>query len=114
MNCSYGQMDQPGGSTADQVLATIPLVQAISEELVDPFRQAELLRVKLQQARASGNMYEIQRLEAKLRAAERKVALQESRDQYWEDLRTLTRAGGLAVLVVAGASVVFLLSRSFR
>jgi NADPH-dependent ferric siderophore reductase len=116
MNTVYGQMEghQPPPSQAGTLLSALPAVQAIAEELVDPFRQVEMLKVKLKAARASGNIYEVERLEAKLRAAERKVELQQSRDQYWEDLRTLTRIGGAAAVAVAGAAVVFLLARSFR
>lgn len=102
-----------GAGGVDYVTQTLttfnPLISMVAAQASDPVRQAALLRVKLQQARARGaSKYEIDTLVAKLYAAERAAAMKiegETSGREWRNLGKIAAVAGTAVAVVGTFSI---------
>lgn len=77
------------------------------EAAQDPARRVEVLRVRVQQARAAGDESRAQILEARLRGWQRRLALDEEAVQSRREWRGLGKAllfSGIALIVVLSAA----------
>lgn len=99
-----------------QTLETLlPLVQTVTEGLNDPFRKVEVLRAKLENARARGaSAAHINLLEAKLAAAERATGVRVEGEQSQRDWRLLGKVGVATGVGVGVALMLLLVSKAVR
>lgn len=114
-------LTQADGSTSTSSTSAAPLVSALApiagelfESITDPYRKAEVLRAKLQIARAKGaSLNTIMLLEAKLKAAERRVAEEEAGEEAKRGFIGLGQAAGVVGIGI-GLSLVYLILSKAR
>jgi len=110
---AYGALGQDEPSTLSILEQYAPAVTAITEQATDPYRQAAILRAQLRAAILRGaSAQQIEILQGKLAAAERRIQLrseQESTVRTWQTLGTL---GIVAVVILAGSLALFGLRRA--
>lgn len=116
MNSHFGQYGSFGeSSTVDTLLQAVPGVSALLEKVADPVREVQNLQVKLSQAKARGaSLQEIQEIEGKLIAAQRRVDLQLSRERssaQWSNLGKIAAVGGI---LLVGSLIVFVGVKTVR
>lgn len=99
-------------STALSIGSAIPGIVAM---FGNPVQRAETLKIKIAEARSRGaSLSTIQKLQAKLTAAEQEVAAQEEGAQHRRDLYGLAKVGGATVIGIGAALILFLLVRAFK
>lgn len=111
-----GEEVEAGGNQSALLQTIAPAVAAVVTDLQDPYKKAEVLRVRIARAKASGvaPAWYIANLEAKLRAAERQLALEQSDIQSTSEWSTLGKVGLATGVAVGGALIILLLSGASR
>lgn len=97
-------------TTALQVLTTLaPVAADVIADLTDPYKQAEVLKVKIARAKAAGwSPYRISLLQAKLKAAVNQIAQQQLEQQSSTEWSALGKTG-VSIGIVGGVALVGLL-----
>ena len=100
-------------STEQMIKDYAPVVQAVSEQLLDPTQQAEVLRAKIKNTKQMMRgvptilqgplQMRLRNLQARLKAAERRQALQRESESARRTWRTLGQIGIVSGIIVAAA-----------
>lgn len=103
--------DAPASSASSDWLAPFaPIVSQVLSDQRDPYREAALLRVELQDAlRRGASAYKIESIRAKLEAAERRAAERNQSTTSKAEWGTIGKvAAVLGVVVLLGSATVML------
>lgn len=92
--------EEPTAQWTSTLQTLAPIAASVISDLQDPYRQAELLKVKIARAKASGwSAYRVAALEAKLKAAEAQIAEDKADTASTQEWSTLGKLGvGVGIL----------------
>jgi hypothetical protein len=86
-----------------------PLTAGLTGNLVDPVREANVLRAQLRDAIARGlPISQVEKIRARLEAAERRASIADDRvrsTRVWTQIGQAAAIAGVAVLVLGGAAI---------
>lgn len=107
---TLGNLGESSNDWASTLRDYAPAITAVTDQVLDPRRQVEVLRADLANAKARGaSAAKIRKIEAKLRAAEQRLALKQESEADVSSWRTgvsrnlwLVSGIGAAAIVVLG------------
>ena len=111
---AFGELDEEAKTNPlDLIAKWSPTVQALTDSVTDPVRQASVLRAKLAEALARGSSSrQISVLQAQLQAAERRVQLKQEAEGSVRQFRLLGQLALVTVVGLGGSLIYFVLKRA--
>ena len=109
MNLRHGHLGHYGEGGSDLLATFAPLIPGVSqilEKVADPVRDVQLLETKLASAKRRGaSLSEIEEIEGKLKAAQRRMDLTIAREKsssQWSNIGKVASIAGIGLLAVVG------------
>jgi hypothetical protein len=112
---SFGQMNAEEEKADPLALLQqyAPVIQTVTDVTTDPVRQAAVLRAQLQDALARGaSARQVSLIQARLAAAERRVALKQEAEGSVRQYRMLGQLGIVTAIGLGAAGIYYVLRRS--